>query len=69
MPDALPRPDKANELVGLMKADLHLHLVGSAAPHTVAALAAVHPEHGVPSDPEELRAFYAFSDFAHFLLV
>lgn len=56
-----------DELVAMAKADLHVHLVGSAAPHTVAALAARHPESGVPAEVGELRAFYAFRDFAHFL--
>lgn len=57
------------ELLALPKADLHLHLVGSAAPHTVAGLAARHPDAGVPADPVELARFYAFTDFAHFLRV
>jgi aminodeoxyfutalosine deaminase len=57
------------ELIALAKADLHVHLVGSAAPHTVASLAASHPEFGVPADMERLREFYAFHDFPHFLRV
>jgi aminodeoxyfutalosine deaminase len=36
-------------LVSMAKADLHVHLVGLAAPGTVAALAARHPEAGVPA--------------------
>jgi aminodeoxyfutalosine deaminase len=55
------------ELRALSKTDLHIHLVGSAAPHTVAELAANHPEAGVPASEEALRRFYAFRDFAHFL--
>jgi len=51
----------------MVKADLHVHLVGSAAPHTVAALAARHPGGGVPADVGELRTFFAFRDFTHFL--
>jgi adenosine deaminase len=58
-----------DELAALVKADLHVHLVGSAAPRTVAALAARHPGRGVPADVDELRAFFAFRDFAHFLSV
>ena len=54
-------------LVSMPKADLHVHLVGSAAPATVAALAARHPDSGVPADAGELAAFYRFRDFAHFL--
>ena len=38
-----------DDLKALAKADLHVHLVGSAAPRTVAALAARHPEGGVPA--------------------
>lgn len=58
-----------DELTAMPKADLHVHLVGSAAPHTVAALAARHPGSGVPADAGELAAFFAFRDFAHFLEV
>jgi aminodeoxyfutalosine deaminase len=54
-------------LKALAKADLHVHLVGSAAPHTVAELAARHPEGGVPASETELKAFYKFRDFPHFL--
>lgn len=64
-----PFPTAADRLVSLVKADLHVHLVGSASPHTVAALAARHPAGRVPSDAEELRSFFAFRDFAHFLFV
>ena len=39
------------------KVELHLHLVGSASPTTVAALAAERPEAGVPSDLDELVEF------------
>jgi len=46
-----------------------LHLVGSAAPHTVARLAANHPDAGVPSDLSALGEFYAFRDLPHFLEV
>ncbi|MGE5135339.1 MAG: adenosine deaminase [Gemmatimonadota bacterium] len=61
-------PDDA-ALTALAKADLHVHLVGSAAPHTVAALAARHPECGVPASTDELRRFFRFRDFPHFLEV
>lgn len=58
-----------DELAAMAKADLHVHLVGSAAPHTVAALAARHPGRGVPADASELTALFEFRDFAHFLEV
>lgn len=58
-----------DELVAMPKADLHVHLVGSAAPETVIALAACHPEVGVPADLVELRRFFEFRDFTHFLEV
>lgn len=61
-------PDDA-ELAAMAKADLHVHLVGSAAPHTVATLAARYPAAGVPADPGRLREFFAFRDFAHFIEV
>lgn len=53
---------------GLPKAELHVHQVGSASPRIVAELAARHPGR-VPSDPEELRDYFAFRDFAHFIEV
>ncbi len=55
-------------IAGLPKAELHVHHVGSASPRIVAELAARHPG-VVPSDPEELASFFAFSDFAHFIEV
>jgi len=65
--------DKPNltdgDLKALVKADLHVHLVGSAAPHTVADLAARHPEGGVPASVDGLKQFFAFRDFPHFLEV
>ena len=55
-------------VAGLPKAELHVHHIGSASPRIVSALADRHPG-TVPSDPEELRAFYSFRDFAHFIEV
>ena len=55
-------------IAGLPKAELHVHHVGSASPRIVSDLAARHPG-VVPSDPEELRRFYEFRDFAHFIEV
>jgi aminodeoxyfutalosine deaminase len=52
----------------LPKAELHVHHVGSASPRIVSELAERHPG-TVPSDPDALRAFFAFRDFAHFIEV
>jgi aminodeoxyfutalosine deaminase len=56
-------------VAALPKVELHLHLVGSASLDTVLALARRHPDGGVPTDREELRRFYTFTDFPHFLTV
>ncbi|RZS77523.1 aminodeoxyfutalosine deaminase [Motilibacter rhizosphaerae] len=55
------------ELLLLPTVDLHLHLVGSASPSTVADLAARHPAAGVPADLAALEQFYVFRDFPHFI--
>lgn len=55
-------------IAGLPKAELHVHHVGSASPRIVSELAARHPG-TVPSDLDELRRFYEFRDFAHFIEV
>ena len=55
-------------IAALPKAELHVHQVGSASPRIVSELAERHPG-TVPSDPQELRAFYEFRDFAHFIEV
>jgi aminodeoxyfutalosine deaminase len=60
-------PDLTAFIHGLPKAELHVHHVGSASPRIVQELAARHPDKGVPTDPDELRAFYEFRDFAHFI--
>ena len=67
MSDPVSAGHGEDELVALVKADLHLHLVGSASPRTVAALAGRYPCRGVPADPDEVGGFFAFRDFAHFL--
>ncbi len=54
-------------LHALPKVELHVHLVGSASVPTVLRLAARHGALTVPTDPDELAAFYAFRDFAHFI--
>jgi aminodeoxyfutalosine deaminase len=53
----------------LPKVELHVHLVGSASLDTVLELARRHPDGTVPTDREELRKFYEFTDFAHFIEV
>lgn len=55
-------------IAGLPKAELHVHHVGSASPRIVSELAERHPG-VVPSDPDELAAFFEFRDFGHFVEV
>jgi aminodeoxyfutalosine deaminase len=55
-------------IAGLAKAELHVHHVGSASARIVSELAERHPG-VVPSDPDRLREFFAFRDFAHFVEV
>jgi len=62
------RPDLSSFIAGLPKAELHVHHVGSASPAIVAELAMRHPG-AVPVDTEELRRFFEFRDFAHFVEV
>ncbi len=66
-PSPYPSPYAAF-IAGLPKAELHVHHVGSASPRIVSELAARHPG-TVPSDLDELKAFYTFRDFAHFIEV
>ena len=62
-------PVTVSEFVaGLPKAELHVHHVGSASPRIVSELAERHPG-TVPSDPDALRRFFEFRDFAHFVEV
>jgi aminodeoxyfutalosine deaminase len=68
MPDADRSPDAVERFVtAVPKVELHVHLVGATALPTVLTLAGRSPHAGVPTDPEELRDFYRFRDFAHFL--
>lgn len=62
----LPSLDLSAFIAGLPKAELHVHQVGSASPRIVSELAARHPGR-VPSDPDELKDFFEFRDFAHFI--
>jgi aminodeoxyfutalosine deaminase len=66
---AATAPTAESYLQGLPKAELHVHLQGAASVPTVLELARRHPEVGVPTDEEGLRAFYRFTDFAHFIEV
>jgi aminodeoxyfutalosine deaminase len=56
----------ASFIAGLPKEELHVHHVGTASPAIVSELAERHPG-VVPSDPDELRRFFEFRDFAHFV--
>ncbi len=67
-PESVPPSPYAGFIAGLPKAEIHVHHVGSASPRTVSELAARHPG-TVPADLEELREFYTFRDFAHFIEV
>jgi len=60
--------DLADFIAGLPKAELHVHHVGSASARIVSSLAERHPG-VVPSDPDALRTFFEFRDFAHFIEV
>jgi aminodeoxyfutalosine deaminase len=60
--------DLADFIAGLPKAELHVHHVGSASARIVSSLAERHPG-VVPSDPDALREFFEFRDFAHFIEV
>ena len=67
-PGATPRPEIDQFIRALPKAELHVHHVGSASARIVSELATRHPG-AVPSDLEELKRFYEFRDFAHFIQV
>ena len=54
-------------IAGLPKAELHVHHVGSASPRIVSELAVRHPDAGVPSDLDDLKQFFTFRDFAHYI--
>ena len=55
-------------IAGLPKAELHVHQVGSASPRIVSQLAERHPGK-VPSAEDELKKFFLFDDFAHFITI
>lgn len=53
----------------LPKVDLHLHLLGSANPFTLAELARRHPDRGVSADPAVTARLFEFADFDDFIAV
>ncbi|MGW5874932.1 adenosine deaminase [Nocardiopsis terrae] len=53
----------------LPKVELHVHLEGSMPAETLFELAGRHRVEGVPDTLEELRDWYAFTDFPHFVEV
>ncbi|ASU81928.1 adenosine deaminase [Nocardiopsis gilva YIM 90087] len=53
----------------LPKVELHVHLEGSMRPATLIELAARHRVEGIPGTPEEIRDWYEFRDFPHFIEV
>ena len=60
--------DLTEFIAGLPKAELHVHHVGSASMDTVRTLAERHEgSTNVPTDPDALREFFTFRDFAHFI--
>jgi len=61
-------PSLTDFIARLPKAELHVHHVGSASARIVSELAERHPG-VVPSDPEALRRYFEFRDFAHFVEV
>jgi aminodeoxyfutalosine deaminase len=64
-----PAPEVSAFIAALPKAELHVHLVGSASVPTVLELARRSPDKGVPTEQAELERFYTFTDFAHFIEV
>ena len=60
-------PEISTYISGLPKAELHVHLQGAASIATVLELAQRHPEASIPTTEAELRRFYSFTDFAHFI--
>jgi aminodeoxyfutalosine deaminase len=54
---------------GMPKAELHVHLEGAVQPETLLELAQRNEVPLPASTVEELRAWYTFSDFAHFVEV
>jgi len=58
-------------IAAMPKAELHVHLEGSISPETLLELAQRHDRlHLLPSaEPDELRTWYKFVDFPHFMRI
>ncbi len=56
-------------LARLPKAELHVHLEGSMPPETLLELGVRHGIEDVPRTIEDVRRFFDFRDFAHFIEV
>lgn len=54
-------------ITALPKVELHVHLEGSMRPETLLELARKHGIADLPRTLEEVRAWYGFRDFAHFI--
>jgi len=68
MSDHLSPAASESFALGLPKAELHVHHVGSASMRTVAELAERHAgSTSVPTDRQALADFFRFTDFAHFI--
>ena len=64
-------PDLQAFVAAMPKAEVHIHLEGAIQPETVLALAARHNMvNRLPSaDLDELRRWFAFTDFPHFVRI
>ncbi|WP_106581857.1 adenosine deaminase [Murinocardiopsis flavida] len=72
-PDPAPDPGAAPGadafIRALPKVELHVHLEGSMQPETLFALARKHRVDGIPATLADLRSWYTFRDFPHFVEV
>ncbi|WP_017595366.1 adenosine deaminase [Nocardiopsis potens] len=66
-PEEPVAPDVEAFIRELPKVELHVHLEGSMRPELLLRLARKHRAAGIPSSPDELREWYAFTDFPHFI--
>ena len=62
-------PSVSRPVRDLPKVELHVHLEGSMPAETLFELAGRHRVEGIPGTLEELRSWYAFTDFPHFVEV